>query len=140
MKDNSDPNAHPVVDRGSTSYTYNDSGDANTQYVLKTGRIVIEGVPERTLTLNGYTYFDGLGRTYFAKTNGPNGKWIAIDTLFDNIGRVWKQSNPYFLGDSTYYTVFTYDGFSRVTDTLKRDVYYIHTDYGIKNMVSGLEI
>jgi hypothetical protein len=137
VKDNSDPNIPPMVDRGSTSYTYYDSRDANTQYVLKTGRIVIEGAPERTLTLNGYTYFDGLGRTYFAKTNGPNGQWIAVETQFDNVGRVWKQSNPFFIGDTRYYTEFYYDGLSRVTDTLKTDGYYIHTDYeGLRKIVS----
>ena len=137
LKDNLDPNINPIVDRGSTSYTYYDSDNANTQYVLKTGRIVIENVPERTLTLNGYTYFDGLGRTYFAKTDGPEGKTIAVETLFDNIGRVWKQSNPYFVGETKYYTVMTYDGLSRLTDTLKTDGYYIHTDYeGLRKVVS----
>jgi RHS repeat-associated protein len=137
MKDNSNPDIPPIVDRGSTSYTYNDTGVATTQWVLKTGRIVIENVPGRTLTLNGYTYFDGMGRTYYAKTNGPEGRWIAVETVFDNIGRVWKQSNPFFEGDPRYYTEFYYDGFSRVTDTVKTDLYQIHTDYeGLRKVVS----
>jgi RHS repeat-associated protein len=138
LKDNSDPNAPPIVDRGSTSYAYNDFGNPNGQYILKTGRIVIEGAPERTLTLNGATYFDGLGRTYLAMANGPEGKTIAIQTVFDNIGRVWKQSKPYFYGSETpYFVETTYDGFSRATDVKKLDGYYVHTAYqGLKKVVS----
>jgi len=33
MKDNSDPNTPPIVDRGSTSYSYNDFGNPNGQYM-----------------------------------------------------------------------------------------------------------
>jgi len=133
MKDNSNPEIPPNLDMGSTTYTYNDT----EHWVLKTGRIVIENVPGRTLTLNGTTYYDGLGRTYFAMTNGPDGRTIAIETHFDNVGRVWKQSNPYFTDETKYFTEFYYDGFSRLKDTLKTDTYYIHTDYeGLRKVVS----
>jgi RHS repeat-associated protein len=125
MKDNSDPNTSPIVDRGDTSYAYNSYGNPNTQHVLKTGRIVVEGVPSRTLALHGYTYFDGMGRTYMAKTDGPDDKTIHIETLFDSVGRVWKRSNPYFCAaqgcDSSYFTIMAYDGLSRVTTVEKPD-------------------
>ena len=49
MKDNSNPEIPPNLDMGSTTYTYNDT----EHWVLKTGRIVIEDIPGRTLTLNG---------------------------------------------------------------------------------------
>ena len=148
MKDNPDPNTPPIVDRGSTSYSYNFFGDPNAQNVQKTGRIVIEGQPERTLTLNGYTYFDGMGRTYMAKTDGPDGKNIRIETLFDDLGRVWKQSNPYYCDqtgcDPVYYTISTYDGLSRVTTVEKPDKpqgsqtgYLVTTEYqGLTKVVA----
>lgn len=143
MKDNADPNTEPLVNRGKTIYEYYFSDDANTQYVKKRGVITVvvptsehpspppqcSGLPEctldsRTLILDGYTYFDGMGRTYLAKADGPAGKMICMETEFDPLvaGRVWKQSNPYFCGlETPNYTVSTYDGLSRMTMVEKPD-------------------
>jgi YD repeat-containing protein len=42
-----------------------------------------------------------------------------------------------FEGEPRYYTEFYYDGFSRLTDTVKTDLYQIHTDYeGLRKVVS----
>jgi hypothetical protein len=61
-------------------------------------------------------------------TNGPDGKRIVTETWYDNLGRVWDQSNPYFYGiDTPYYTSFTYDGLSRVIDVFTPDDYHIRT-------------
>jgi len=86
-----------------------------------------------------YSRFDGLGRTYWLESTGPDGKRIIKETSFDNLGRVLDKSNPYYYGiDTPYYTTFTYDGLSRVIDILTPDDYHITTAYqGLKKVVTN---
>jgi hypothetical protein len=123
FKDNPDPEVALLVDRGWTSYSYNNFGNPNTQNVEKIEHIVVEGDPGRTLEHHTQSYFDGLSRTYKVKSGGPPGKWILTETSFDNIGRVWKKFNPRFDTDPPpyYFTTFTYDGLSRAVDTVTPD-------------------
>ncbi len=90
-----------------------------------------------------FNYFDGLGRTYWVSSSGPNGKWIITETHFDPLGRVWKNYNPRFDTDLTpyYFTQFTYDGLSRVTQVEIPDTpsnRFVKTTYqGLKKMVEN---
>jgi RHS repeat-associated protein len=90
------------------------------------------------------SYFDGLGRTYKVSSTGPGGKNIVTETSFDSLGRVWKKSNPRFCDandencETRYDTVFSYDGLSRVVDTVTPEGYHITADYrGLKKIVTN---
>ena len=122
-------------DGGWTSYGYLNFGNPNTQYVQKQEHII--GGPS-VLDHYSYTFFDGLGRTYWVESTGPDGKRTITETWYDNLGRVWDKSNPYFYGiDTPYYTSFTYDGLSRVIDVFTPDDYHIRTSYqGLNKVVT----
>jgi len=121
LKDNADPEAPPLVDRGSTSYAYLDFDDPENQRIVKTEHIVIEGMPARTLERVTTTYFDGMTRTYKEAKSGPAScGTIFKNTDYDSVAdRVWKQSNPYCQNEPRYDRIFSYDGFSRVTQIEK---------------------
>jgi RHS repeat-associated protein len=67
-------------------------------------------------------YFDGLGRTYKTRKEGPDGKVIVTETMYDGRGAVAKTSLPYFEGTETpRYQTFTYDSVGRTTQITKKD-------------------
>jgi len=140
----------PVPIGGWTGYTYpslsdpdNRWGDPYTQHVQKQQHVV--GGPS---ILEHYTssYFDGMGRTYWVSSTGPDGKSIITETQFDTMGRVWKKFNPRFNTDPPPYpyTEFAYDGLSRVIETAIPDDHdpsgftYINMTYqGLKKVVTN---
>jgi RHS repeat-associated protein len=158
LKDNSNPDTDPLVDRGWTAYEYNFSNNANTQYVKKQEQITVvvptsehpspppacTGLPEckidsRTLTHEAYTYFDGLGRAYKQTSTGPETPLIVVTTDYEpDINRVWRKSIQRFEGETPYYTEFDYDGFSRVIITTTPDDQIIETAYkGLDKVVTN---
>ncbi len=106
-------------DGGVTVYGYHTYGDPNSQAVQKSEEI-LTGLS--VVYHDTFSFFDGLGRTYRVETTGPNDdpnapRKIYVDTFYDNVGRVFQKSNPYFSSPS-YWTQYWYDGFSRVFRTL----------------------
>ncbi len=72
-----------------------------------------------------FTYTDGLGRTIQTKLEMDSG-WLTLDTVYDEMGRVAKQSLPYQTSSSSdssptsnsdLLTEFTYDTLGRVLET-----------------------
>ncbi|MFC5048659.1 FG-GAP-like repeat-containing protein [Aquimarina hainanensis] len=72
-----------------------------------------------------FNYTDGLGRTIQTKSEMDSG-WLTLDTVYDEMGRVAKQSLPYQtssssdsspISNSDLLTEFTYDTLSRVLET-----------------------
>lgn len=71
------------------TYSYNDSLiGSNLPYVQKTTNY------SNTLSGSSYIIHDGLGRAVRNLTSSSTG-YIATDTVYDNMGRVYKQSLPY---------------------------------------------
>lgn len=63
------------------------------------------------------TYYDALNRQIRSETQGFDGTAsVAIykDTWYDNLGRPYKTSRPYYNGQTAYYTTLTYDPLGRV--------------------------
>lgn len=90
---------------GSSSFDY---GDTVGNLYVRT-QTPLDGAR----TLEGYQYFDGLGRAW--RTSQIEGATsILIDTQYDALGRVWKVSNPYRAGDSLKWTTNTYDATGRI--------------------------
>jgi len=123
-------------DGGWTSYQYLNLGNPNAQYVEKREHIIGGVSPLDHYT---FTYFDGLGRTYWLESTGPDGKRIITETWYDNLGRISDKSNPYFYGiDNPHFTTFTYDGLSRMIDVFTPDDYHIETAYqGLRKVVTN---
>jgi RHS repeat-associated protein len=60
-------------------------------------------------------YFDGLGRKVRVRTLGFDGRNIHTDTEYNNLGQIKRVSEPYFEGDSIYWTLSGYDAIDRIT-------------------------
>lgn len=97
---------------GSTIYEYNDAPGslyAKTRTALDAGRYI-----------ETYQYFDGLGRGNRSLLN-ESGTYATTDTQYDNMGRVWRSSNPYRITNLTdgvnpsgLWTTSAYDALGRV--------------------------
>ena len=62
-------------------------------------------------------YMDALGRPVREETLGFDGRWSTVDTEYDRLGRVRRKSNPYFPGDTIYWSETTYDILGRIVET-----------------------
>ncbi len=103
---------------GTRSYTYDPIGTVNAQHV--TTRFTTDTGTDGTIRKE--VYYDGLGREIKTRARGPEGKFVVVDTVYNNAGRVWKKSLPYFEGiDSRHWFIFTYDPIGRVIATLNPD-------------------
>ena len=94
-----------------TAWSYSDLGMVGFQRI-------------RTDTSTGEwqeSYFDGFGRTFKARSSGPDAKTIVTDTVYDLRGAVQKTSLPRFEGEAAYYTLFETDPVGRTTKATKAD-------------------
>jgi YD repeat-containing protein len=67
-------------------------------------------------------YLDGLGRVIKEVAYGKDYVWDAVDTKFDNLGRVSQQSRPYRQGAETpQWSAVTYDSLDRPIQTVSPD-------------------
>jgi RHS repeat-associated protein len=94
-----------------TSWDYIDFGTVGLQHIM-----IDNSTTDNSPGLTSWTYFDGLGRTYLQKQDGPGGKKIASETEYNITGTVKRTSMPYFDGtENPRYTTYTYDPMGRVT-------------------------
>jgi RHS repeat-associated protein len=59
-------------------------------------------------------YYDKLGREMRKEVVGFDGRSIYADVVYNALGQVAKQSNPYFKGETATWTQFTYDEIGRL--------------------------
>ncbi len=88
-------------------------------------------------------FFDGLGRPYYSSSNHPgsSGGYKGLTTVFDLMGRVWKQSNPTEVNSSSspsgddaagwLYTTQTYDWKGRPLVTTNPDLTTKSASYSV---------
>jgi len=76
-----------------TSWDYISFGTVGLQHVM-----IDNSATDNSPGLTSWTYFDGLGRTYLQKQDGPGGKTIAAETEYNITGTVKRTSMPYFYG------------------------------------------
>ncbi|MEX2964097.1 FG-GAP-like repeat-containing protein, partial [Microbulbifer sp. TYP-18] len=62
-------------------------------------------------------YYDKLGRQLRSGHTGFEGSWVFEDKEYDELGRVERQSLPYFSGDTAVWSGFDYDILGRTTHT-----------------------
>jgi len=75
-------------------------------------------------------YFDGFGRTIKTRREGPNGKVIAAEIIYDTMGRVSFSSLPYFEGlEAPRWVSYFYDPMGRVTRVTNPDNTFVTRSY-----------
>src|SRR2546422_5237662 len=110
---------------GSMSRFYLDFGNPATQRVL-TYRTIQHGTA--TVLWND-VYFDGLGRNYLGRSQGPGDQIIQSETTFDSRGLTATQSAPHFSTEAAILTRFEYDARGRRTQVLYPDETSVSTAY-----------
>jgi RHS repeat-associated protein len=110
------------------------------------GAYLIRSVPYgKTGAQNGpavTVYFDALSREIRTETQGFDGNGtstlIRKDTQYDNLGRPYKVSRPYYAGQAVYWTTVTYDALSRPVLETRADSTTMTTVYsGLKVTVTN---
>lgn len=61
-------------------------------------------------------YYNALGNEIRIETQGFDGALINQDTYYDDQGRVRVKSRPYYVGQTSYRTIYTYDLIGRVIE------------------------
>jgi len=84
------------------------------------------------------TYFDGLGRTFKTRQEGPPGKVIVTKTEYNTRGFVYRTSLPYFENlETPRWRSYLYDPMGRVTQITNPDNTYITMTHvkGVKTII-----
>ncbi|HEY3138935.1 MAG TPA: RHS repeat-associated core domain-containing protein, partial [Blastocatellia bacterium] len=121
-----------------TQFDKDANGNDLLAYSQKVSYTDTDGIAK---TITSKSWFDGAGRVIRAGTGQGSSPttFDSVKTLYDPVGRVLKQSNPY-LGDVSgngspaYWTVNTYDPLSRVTRVTLPDNQTIQTTYASPNV------
>lgn len=117
-------------DGGWTKYTYGDS-PGNLFRLTETKQ-------DATRIAKSYQYFDPLGRASRSFSGESGNNYIATDTIFDVMGRVWKVSNAYRtttldgvadLLHTSDWTISAYDPLGRVVSLTLPDGSVVQTSY-----------
>jgi RHS repeat-associated protein len=145
----------------STRFQYNDSLNRLTKVELPDGgqneywygrnqfgeytgsRTLINETGQKT---ESYQFFDGLGRSVrtFQMAKPDATEWITSDTQYDNMGRVWRVSNPYNTGGSgtpittAGWTTTEYDALGRVRAITAPDGSKAETAYSNKTAAAPI--
>lgn len=100
--------------------------------------VMTETQQDATRTVKTYQYFDPLGRPSRSFSSETGSNYIASDTLYDQLGRVWKVSNPYRtttldgiadLQHSSHWTITDYETLGRVSVVTSPDGATLQTSY-----------
>ncbi len=106
----------PTISSSSTgAYTANFYDDA--------AMTVTEEVHEAGGNLAGKSikYLNGLGQVKREEALGANNIWDIVETRYNKLGQVWKQSRPFRAGDAVQWTETIYDTQGRTTKVIEPD-------------------
>ncbi len=141
----SDPNGQ------TTSYTYSDplnrvktvtrpdGGVTTYNYGDSLGSLYVETLTKQDSTRNidAYQFFDGLGRPNRSFLGVGGGNYHTSDTQYDNMGRVYRVSNPYLstgsastINPAGLWTTNAYDALGRLLTVTTPDNAVMTTAYG----------
>ncbi|PYM91302.1 MAG: hypothetical protein DME04_19325 [Candidatus Rokuibacteriota bacterium] len=110
---------------GSMSRVYEDFGNASAQRIV-TYRTTDHGTAS---AIWDDRYFDGLGRVYLRRSQGPGSQIISREATFDSRGLVATQTAPHFSTEGAAVTVFAYDARGRQTQTRYPDGTSVNAAY-----------
>ena len=88
-----------------------------------TAMTVTEEVHEAGGALAGKTvkYLNGIGKIKREEAIGPNNVSDFIETKYNNLGEVWKQSRPFRTGDTPVWSETVYDEQGRTKEVIEPD-------------------
>lgn len=127
-------------DGGWTKYSFGET--VGNLYTMTEGKL------DATRTVKSYQYADPLGRASRSFASEGNDSYIAADTIYDQLGRVWKVSNPYRtttlngtpdLSHTSDWTVSHYDMLSRVDYVTLPDASVVQTAYQESTLPSPIK-
>lgn len=72
---------------------------------------------------------NGLGLVRRTEVLAEGGLWDVVETKYDKLGRLWKQSRPFRSGETPQWGEVTYDALGRVTQVSAPDGSQVHTYY-----------
>ena len=131
------PDPTPLHYGQETAYEYDEAGnlvcitnpDATTHDVLRTWVYHSLGFGAKyyvTDSITGQpivrTYYNSLGQKTRIETQRPDGSYLKVDYVFDSMGRLIKQYEPY-KNSNTLFTSFEYDAFDRIVYKTYPDLY-----------------
>ena len=83
------------------------------------------------------SYFDGFGRAFMTRSEGPDGKVIVTETEYDTMGRVSRSSLPYFENqEAPRWVSYAYYSMGRDTMVTSPDNTYATKSYTLGTTVS----
>jgi RHS repeat-associated protein len=144
------PTSTTDANNQTTSYAYNDplnrvktislpdGGLRTYNYGDTPGNIYIETLTKQDATRNvdAYQYLDGMGRPTRSFLNLGNANFNTTDTEYDNMGRAFRVSNPYFssgpgsaVNPSGLWTTSAFDGLGQVISVTTPDTAAVTTSY-----------
>jgi RHS repeat-associated protein len=103
-----------------TAYTYDATQTAVTETVHHAGG----GVASSSIK-----YFNGRGQIRREQALAAGGAWDTVETKYDQLGRVWKQSLPYRAGQTVHWTENFYDVLGRGSKAVGADGSVVETLY-----------
>ena len=120
-------------DGGWTKYSFGETPNDPMNQFAK-----VETRQDSTRTVISYQYTDPLGRPSRSFLSEGGGSYMATDTIYDSMGRVWQVSNPYrtttlnglaALSHTSDWTESYYDALSRIDYVKLPDSSIVDTDY-----------
>lgn len=115
-------------DNGRTQYFYNDT----------VGNLYLRTLTDEDASraVEAYQFFDGLGRYARAQLFVGSASYTTTDTQYDNLGRVFRISNPYLTAlnttpspDTRNWTTTAYDALSRPLSVTTPDGAHVDTSF-----------
>jgi YD repeat-containing protein len=98
-----------------TIFTYNDTAMTVAEEVY--------AVENSVASLAGKTikYLNGIGQVRREEALGANNVWDFVETKYNKLGEVWKQSRPYRLNQSPIFSENIYDSQGRTKEVIEPD-------------------
>ena len=99
-----------------TDYAYDDTAMTVTETTY------LEPHPTHTTIADqNVKLLNGRGQVRQEKALGAGGVWDIVDAIYDNMGRVSRQTRPYRAGDTPQWSTTVYDALSRVVSVQAPD-------------------
>ena len=103
------PQTQTIATGARTEFSYDDVALAETRETYLAPPPADTGA----LTSKSVKYMNGAGGVKQERALGAGGVWDIVDTKYDKMGRLWKQTRPYRNGDTPLEMVITYDALGR---------------------------
>jgi RHS repeat-associated protein len=110
--------------------SYRDFGNPALQRVVVETPSAVSGGANKFVA----THVDGLGRAFRSVSTGPSaGIVIVTDTSYNARGLVSSKTAPYYAGEASYATGYSYDALDRLTEVAYPDGNAVAKAYGLRS-------